>query len=294
MKILVIGGTRYFGKKVVEKFLNSGDTVTILTRGQTKDDFKGNIKRIVSDRRDFEKLKLLTKNLFWDIILDQQCMNANDAKISNDVFFDKTNHYVMTSSVSVYNLGPNIKENKFDPYDFQFTQIANETENYQEAKRQAEATFAKAKKFPLTFIRPPIVLGMEDHSGRLEFHIKHVLENKPIYFPNIESHISFIHSEEAANSIFEVCKSSLALGPLNIASPKPVSLRNLMNLIEQSTSSIPKYHLNPDKHSWSPFGIESDWYVDVSKALSKGLKFSDTESWLPQLIEKMKEKIIKK
>lgn len=37
MKILVFGGTRFFGKKLVERLVSEGHEVTIGTRGKTED-----------------------------------------------------------------------------------------------------------------------------------------------------------------------------------------------------------------------------------------------------------------
>jgi nucleoside-diphosphate-sugar epimerase len=69
----------------------------------------------------------------------------------------------MTSSQSVYDSGPHLQESAFDPYTYQFAAVADETKDYQEAKRQAEAVFAKVKDFPVTFLRAPIVLGEDDY-----------------------------------------------------------------------------------------------------------------------------------
>lgn len=40
-KILVLGGTRFFGKRLVNRLVANGDAVTILTRGQHQDPFGG-------------------------------------------------------------------------------------------------------------------------------------------------------------------------------------------------------------------------------------------------------------
>jgi nucleoside-diphosphate-sugar epimerase len=49
--ILVIGGTRYFGKLLVQRLLQAGHRVTIATRGRTADPFGARIERIRVDRR---------------------------------------------------------------------------------------------------------------------------------------------------------------------------------------------------------------------------------------------------
>jgi len=38
-KVLVMGGTRFFGKKLVQHLLDEGNEVTIATRGRTPDPY---------------------------------------------------------------------------------------------------------------------------------------------------------------------------------------------------------------------------------------------------------------
>ena len=45
-KVLVLGGTRFFGKHLVEVLLQAGHDVTIATRGVTEDSFGSAVKRI--------------------------------------------------------------------------------------------------------------------------------------------------------------------------------------------------------------------------------------------------------
>lgn len=50
MKILVIGGTRYFGIHMVNELLSAGYDVTIATRGNASDFFGDKVKRIFLER----------------------------------------------------------------------------------------------------------------------------------------------------------------------------------------------------------------------------------------------------
>ena len=53
MKVLVIGGTLYFGKVIVRKLLERGDEVTIFSRGNTRPDFWDDVDHIQGERDDF-------------------------------------------------------------------------------------------------------------------------------------------------------------------------------------------------------------------------------------------------
>lgn len=50
MKILVIGGSRYFGIHMVNKLLEQGHEVTIATRGKTPDSYGDKVERITIQR----------------------------------------------------------------------------------------------------------------------------------------------------------------------------------------------------------------------------------------------------
>jgi len=50
MKILVIGGTRFFGYHITKRLLQDGHDVTLFNRSQTPDDFGHQVGRICGDR----------------------------------------------------------------------------------------------------------------------------------------------------------------------------------------------------------------------------------------------------
>jgi NAD(P)-dependent dehydrogenase (short-subunit alcohol dehydrogenase family) len=48
--ILVLGGTRFFGRKLVELLLESGHHVTVVTRGQSGNPFGGKVEHLLVNR----------------------------------------------------------------------------------------------------------------------------------------------------------------------------------------------------------------------------------------------------
>ncbi|GLB29921.1 hypothetical protein LAD12857_18440 [Lacrimispora amygdalina] len=57
MKILMFGGTRFFGIHTVNELIKNGHDVSIATRGITSDKFGSSVKRIILDRNNQESLK---------------------------------------------------------------------------------------------------------------------------------------------------------------------------------------------------------------------------------------------
>lgn len=62
MKILVIGGTRFFGIHMVEELLKAGHEVTIATRGIAKDSYGERVSRIILERTNEESIKNALKD----------------------------------------------------------------------------------------------------------------------------------------------------------------------------------------------------------------------------------------
>ena len=281
MKILVLGGNRFFGKIVVANLINSKHAVTVLNRGNLSSDSR--TEHIYCDRGDKHQLLNLVKNKKWDVIIDQVCMNAHHAQIASEVLIPRTDKYIMISSQSVYPEEADLTEKDFDPSNYNFTDHVSETKNYPEAKKQAEATLFKVQSLPIIFVRPPIVLGSNDYTQRLLFHINRIKNSEPIYIPNLEARISFVHEEDLAANIAKLIESNI-LGPVNFASPSPIKLKKLIALIETEYGKKASLLEHPEENAWSPFGIKKDWYMNTNKAQTHDFIFREIEAWLPKLI----------
>lgn len=89
-KVLVLGGTRFFGKHLVEALLQDGHDVTIATRGITGDFFGSRVKRLIVDREDEKQLTERLADKSYDIVYDNLCYSSNAAKIICEVLRGKT------------------------------------------------------------------------------------------------------------------------------------------------------------------------------------------------------------
>ena len=188
----------------------------------------------------------------------------------------------MTSSMSVYDDGAELSESAFDPLNYEFT--TTEKKDYKEAKRQAEVVFAKSKGFATSLVRFPIILGEDDYTGRLKFHVDRIANNQPIYFPNINAKISVIDSASAARALLDLAKTS-GVGPINLAAKTPMPLRDMVNQIADVTNQKPVLTSDNTEQNHSPYGVDQDWYLNVEKADKLGIQSSDLNEWLPQLIK---------
>jgi nucleoside-diphosphate-sugar epimerase len=145
--ILVLGGTRYFGKRLVGKLIEQGHVVTIATRGKAADPFGDRIKRLTLDRYDRQSLEKVLGKQTWDAVYDQICYAPDDAMDACDILAGKVGCYVFTSSMSIYGSGVLCKETDFDPFQYVIQMGRREAFSYAEGKRQAEAVFSRKPVF---------------------------------------------------------------------------------------------------------------------------------------------------
>ena len=100
MKILVIGGTRYFGIPMVRELIKQGHEVTLATRQHTKDDFGDAVNRLWIERTDPVAIKQAFSGKHFDVVYDKIAYCSNDIKYVMDVL--DCDKYIYMSSTSVY------------------------------------------------------------------------------------------------------------------------------------------------------------------------------------------------
>ncbi|MFS0868948.1 NAD-dependent epimerase/dehydratase family protein [Paenibacillus xylanilyticus] len=287
-KVLILGGTRFFGKRLVDHLLWEGQSqITVATRGKTNVDFGPEVNRIKMDREDPQSLAEAAKTDMWDVVYDNICYSPDAAKSACEAFAGRTQRYVLTSTLSVYgDPKPGFTEADFDPYTYPLKYGNHEDFSYGEGKRLAEAVFFQEASFPVVAMRIPIVLGIDDYTRRLHFHIEHVQKGKPIGMPNPEAEIGFINSTEAARFLAWLGHSSIT-GPVNAASKGSITLSAMMDLIETVTGMQSQVLRETVQEDMSPFGISESWTMDTSKAEEAGYTFEALMDWFPGLVREV-------
>jgi 2'-hydroxyisoflavone reductase len=99
MRILLIGGTRFVGRHVVEAALAAGHDVTIFHRGQTGKDLFPDVEHRIGDRN--ADLSALADGR-WDATVDTCAYFPRQVHELADVLGDRGGHYQQVSSVSAY------------------------------------------------------------------------------------------------------------------------------------------------------------------------------------------------
>ncbi|MGN4124059.1 NAD-dependent epimerase/dehydratase family protein [Lysinibacillus sphaericus] len=285
MKLLILGGTRFFGRKLVELCLQNGHDVTILTRGQSGNPFGSQVKQLIVDRDDEDALAQSLTDMSWDIVYDNICYSPKEAHEIAQILEGKTKKLVFTSTLATYEADGIVKtEADFNPYDYEIRMGDQEDFTYGEGKRQAEAVLFKNASFPVVAVRFPIVVGEQDYTRRLHFHVERIVNEQPIILTNAEAKMSFITDDEAAAFLYFAGISTIE-GPFNATASGAIALKDLLGLIEEASGKRAKVSLlGGDANAQSPYAIPADWYMSNAKAQAVGFTFSKLNDWLPKLI----------
>ena len=285
---LVLGGTRFFGKRLVQELLDKGIKVTLANRGITEDPFGKQVERIIVDRYEEESMLSAFEDYEFDMIFDNICYSSEDARIAIKVFTDKVSRYIFTSTLSVYDEADRfVTEEDFDPYHYPVEYVTRQETSYKEGKRLAEAVFFQEAPFPVAAIRFPIVLGDDDYTRRLHFHVEHVMKQWTIGIPNLDATIGFIPANQAARFLLWAAEEELE-GTFNACSHGGITLKGLISLIEDSTGKQAIIMSETADEHMSPFGItQSVWCMSNEKAKETGFLFVPLQEWLPSLIQRI-------
>ncbi len=281
MKILVIGGTRYFGIHMVNKLLEQGHDVTIATRGKAQDSYGDKVERIILQRTNSESMKEALSGKHFDVVIDKIAYCSNDIKYVMDVV--DCHKYIYMSSTSVYNPKTiDTKENDFDAVAKELIWCDRKAFPYDEIKRQAECALWQA--YPdknWIAVRYPFAIGEDDYTKRLLFYVEHVMNEQPMFVDNIDCKMGFIRSDEAGEFLAYLVDKDVK-GAINGSAKGTISLREIINYVEAKTGK--KAVLSEDGEP-APYNGEPEYSINTAKAETLGYQFSVLEDWIYQLID---------
>lgn len=99
MRLLVLGGTKFLGRQVVQTALDCGHEVAMFNRGRTNPELFPQVRRLVGDRDgDLNTLR----DGEWDGVVDFSGFLPGQIETVAKVLAGRFGHYVFMSSIAVY------------------------------------------------------------------------------------------------------------------------------------------------------------------------------------------------
>lgn len=306
MKILIIGGTKFLGRHLVNAALENDHEVTLFNRGKFSQEQFENVEQIHGDRN--YDLKNLGDETF-DACVDTSGYLPETVKISAEFLKDKVGQYVFISSGSVY---PETPEPNYDETtataklnDEQLKQVAEIDpkgelngkilgENYGALKKLCEEEIERVMPNRVLNVRAGMIVGEYDWTDRFTYWVMRVAKGGEILAPGkLENFVQMIDARDLSQWVVSMIERG-ENGIFNVTGkPFEMNFGQMLDAIKLATESDAKFIWTDEKlleennvQPWSemPFYLpESDdllknfLTMNVDKALSKNLKFRPFE-----------------
>ena len=171
MKILTIGGTRFFGRAFVEEAARRGHEVSVFHRGGSEPGDFPDVEHLHGDRKD--GLELLAGRT-WDSVLDTCAFVPRDVRELAEAIGDRAAHYTLVSSLSVHPddlpVGATEETPTHEPPFPETDEDTDELYGPQKVACETEAASAFAER--LLVIRPGYIVGPHDPTDRFTYWVR--------------------------------------------------------------------------------------------------------------------------
>lgn len=287
MDVLIIGGTRFLGRHLVDTLLQNNHAVTLFNRGITAPELYPEVEKLLGDRDG--SLHLL-KDRKWDAVIDTCGYFPRVVSESAEVLLDKVEVYAFISTVSVYRdyLAINIDENYpvlriNDPIREEIT-----GETYGPLKVLCEDVVNEKYKDRALIIRPGLIVGPHDPTDRFTYWPWRVALGGSVLVPeSLDWETQVIDGRDLALWVVNMLESRKT-GTYNAVGPaSPLRFGELLDsckLVSKSDSDWEivdgKFLLDHKVTPWTdlPLWLFGDEYIGINKvsnkkAVEEGLNF---------------------
>lgn len=106
MKALVLGGSVFVGRRLVEMLVAQGHEVAVLNRGRTPTTLPEGVRLVKADRTDVDSMRSALSGTSWDAVFDVSgfvmAAGGSDIDALIDLVDGQVGHYVYVSSIMAY------------------------------------------------------------------------------------------------------------------------------------------------------------------------------------------------
>ncbi len=271
MNVLVIGGTRFIGRAVVEELLTHGHQVTVYHRGEHEAEFSAPVHHVHGDRRDSTRFVGDLVALVPEAVVDMMPLNGDDTRAVVAALRGRIRRSVHISSGDVYAPGQAIPIPEEAPCGSgEPVELSAYGQKIRYSKVEVETVIAEAQAaggFPATVLRLPAVYGPRDPLAREWFFIKRGLDRRTrVALP--DGGLSLFHRgfvDDIARAVVSAVESPAAVGrTYNVGHEQVLTARGIAELVAEVMGhqwkivSVPQQLLAPTCPFATPYPIVYD------------------------------------
>ena len=183
VRILVLGGTSFVGRAIVEDALRTGADVTLFGRGKTGPELFPELRRLIGDRDTGDYHALRTGS--WDAVVDVSGYVPRHVGQAMDALGDRTGRYLFISSHAAYRLdgiGPGSTEDTPRRPPVRDTEDLSDA-TYGPLKVACEDDVMARYGARATIVRPGKVAGPHDPQRGLTYWVRRAAEGGRVALP---------------------------------------------------------------------------------------------------------------
>ena len=256
--VLILGGTNFIGRNLVEELQAVGDfDITLFNRQETNSDLFPNINKIKGDRETDDIIQLNKQS--WDCIIDLSCYYPENFEALLNLLQGQVKRYIFVSTISVYQLSEAILKNiiteDLETLPYGELEIANRTmETYGNRKAECERILLKTKWLDKIILRPSIVYGKYDKTDRLYYWLYRIKNQLPFILPNNGADkITLTYVKDLVKIIIKSIELKNHSIIYNATTHNPLALMEIIEsvckfntVINTSATSLADKNINPE------------------------------------------------
>lgn len=295
MDALVIGGTGFVGRHLVEALLEGGHKVTLLNRGQTNPGVYPAAEKIQGDR-DSDLAGLNGRD--WDVVFDINGYLPRLVQKSVDKLRDHVQRYVYLSSTSVYTEDFNNTDETSGPVQILQDRTVEEITGatYGGLKILCEQAVMQAFGDRGLVVRPGLIVGRYDYIARLPYLVRLFKRGGERLAGRPEQPIQMIHGRDLGDWMLQAAQQGLT-GAYNLTG-QPIRMSALFDSLNRHTGNhntityvgdafILEHSLAPidGLTFWIPESYDRLMHVTIEKALGAGLKLRSVDAIVQDVVD---------
>lgn len=284
MKLLVLGGTRFVGRAVVESALARGHAVTLHNRGVSAPDLFPQAESLRGDRT--QDLRVL-EGRAWDAVIDTSGYVPRVVDLSVRALHGRVGHYTFVSTISVYadRSTPGMREDapRASLPDDATEEITGAT--YGPFKAACEDVVRDRFGAGALVARPGLIVGPHDPTGRFTYWVERVAGGGDVLAPgDPRAPVQCIDARDLADWLLLATERALG-GTYHLTGPAtPLTMAGLLLACREATGSDARFHwadeafllergVRPwaDLPLWAMTSERGLLSLDLSRALADGL-----------------------
>jgi 2'-hydroxyisoflavone reductase len=241
-KILILGGTEFVGRQLVEKLMSDKNfELYLFNRGKTNPEIFPSVNRIVGDRDSDDINQIKEHN--WDYVVDFSCYFPNSLKKTLKNLNKDVKSYVFVSSISVYDLeqydGSHEIDEEYRKLNYTEEQLLEPGfAHYGEKKKACEDILLSNGWLNSTTLRPSIIYGKYDPTDRLYYWLYRIRNQSEILLPDDgKFKMSITSSSDLVDIIQQTIKGEIPKGVYNCVSNPTLVFKEILKNVRRELKS---------------------------------------------------------